>query len=95
MDAATVRVRGREREGRHVQEQGKRGRLPLVDALLVAAIVAVICGVLAMVVATPAWWKWCLDRLDVRDWGVGTRSGVGAALLAVLLVIRLRPERKR
>lgn len=78
-----------------MREQGNRHRLPLVDWLLILVIVAIGCAGVLLVAATPPWWKWCLDRLDVRDWGVATRTIIGAALLAVLLGIRSWPERKR
>lgn len=67
----------------------------IVDGLLAVGVAAVLCGCMLGVVSNPTWWRWCLDLLDVRDWGRGTRTGVGMALLAVLLLIRVWPEKKR
>lgn len=66
----------------------------IVDGLLAAGVVALLCGCVLGVASNPTWWRWCLDVLDVRDWGRWTRTGVGVALLGMLLLIRAWPEKK-
>jgi hypothetical protein len=63
--------------------------LTLFDWLLIAIVVAFLCGGMFYVLTTPTWWGWCLDVLDVRDWTHWMWTGVAVALLVALWLVHV------
>lgn len=78
-----------------MQEPRAPFRQSMVDSFLFAAFVALLFAILLSMASDPNRWRWCLDILDVRDWRHWEWTGVGTALLGVLLLIRVWPEKKR
>jgi hypothetical protein len=67
----------------------------ILDWFLTTSIVALLGVGVLYVLSEPAWWCWCLDKLDARDWGHRTWTGVITAMLIVLAAIRYWPEKRK
>jgi sterol desaturase/sphingolipid hydroxylase (fatty acid hydroxylase superfamily) len=78
-----------------MQENRTTGfRSVVVDAMLAGGVVALLVACAAFLIAWyPAMWGRCLEILDVRNWTHWAWTGVGVALLAVFLLMRLWPEK--
>jgi len=67
----------------------------VVDWVLVAVVVVLLCLVAFWVLSSPIYWAWCLDCLDMRDWDHGVWTGATLALLGILFLMRVWPEGRR
>jgi short subunit fatty acids transporter len=76
------------------EKTNARRRQFTIDAFLVAVTLILLVVCLSVLMSQPTLWRLCLSILDIRGWTNGTWTGVGVALLACFLFVRLWPERK-
>jgi hypothetical protein len=62
--------------------------------LSVGGVVLLLSVCIVLVMSAPTLWGRCLEILDVRNSTHWTWTGVGVALLACFLLMRLWPEKK-
>jgi hypothetical protein len=78
-----------------VLELRKRsGKLNVIDGLLLLAIPVVLGVGVYFLTQSPDWFRLCIETLDMRNWTKMVWLGIGGAFLAVLILIRLWPEKK-
>ena len=79
---------------RKKQLRSGRIRLTVLDLVLIALTVAPLCtGVIT--VWSPTWWSWYVGILNMRYWSPWVWIGLVVAILELMLLLHLWPERRR
>lgn len=66
-----------------------------INLLMACTIVAMLCAGGAWLLSYPRLWRWCLYRLDMRNWAYSAWLAIAIVLFIILTAMRLWPERRR